>query len=93
MATPSSEALTPPTSPRGRPLPVAEVAERLGCTPAWIYRLVAEGRIPHHRVAGRLVGGRARRGRIVIYEQPFEEFLSACEVTAAQAAEQRGIYG
>ena len=72
---------------RGPPLHVPEIARRLDCTETWVYRLVAEKRIPHHRIAGRLVGGRALRGRIVIYERDFEAFLSACEVTVEQALE------
>jgi len=52
-----------------------QAAERAGVSPALVYQLCDERRLPHYRV-----GGRGRRGKILIDPEDLEEFLEACKV-------------
>lgn len=52
---------------------VKEAAKRIGISRSLCYQLVAERRIPHRRV-----GGKGRRGRIVIEEEDIRAFMESC---------------
>ena len=54
---------------------VREAAERLEVSISLVYQLIAEGRLPHVRI-----GGRGRRGKIIVRPEDIESFLEACEV-------------
>jgi excisionase family DNA binding protein len=54
-----------------------EAARRAGCSLSLIYQLCDERRLPHYRL-----GGRGRRGRILIEESDLDAFLAGCRVEA-----------
>jgi excisionase family DNA binding protein len=54
---------------------VKEAAEKLEVSVSLVYQLVADGRLPHHRI-----GGRGRRGKIVIKDEGIQAFLATCRV-------------
>lgn len=51
-------------------LTVAQVAERLQCSPALVYALCAEGKLTHHRLG-------LGRGTIRVSEEQLRDFLEA----------------
>jgi excisionase family DNA binding protein len=63
-----------------------ECAQRAGVSVALVYQLCDERRLTHYRV-----GGRGRRGKILIDPEDLEAFLESCKVTdgAAPVREQR----
>jgi excisionase family DNA binding protein len=54
---------------------VKEAAERLEISVSLTYQLLADGRLPHLRI-----GGRGRRGKIIIKEEDIRAFLATCRV-------------
>jgi excisionase family DNA binding protein len=50
-------------------------AEKVGVSRSLVYRWCEEGRLPHYRL-----GGRGRRGRILIDEGDLEAFLESLKV-------------
>lgn len=52
-----------------------QAAERLGISKSLLYQLVAEKRLPHRRI-----GGKGRRGKIVIEEEDVRAFMEGCKV-------------
>jgi excisionase family DNA binding protein len=56
---------------------VQEAASRLEISVSLVYRLVADGRLGHARI-----GGRGRRGKIIITEEDVRAFLGRCRVAA-----------
>ena len=59
-----------------RKLTVKEAAERAGVSPALIYQWCDERRLVHYRL-----GGRGRRGKILIGQDELDAFLDSCRVT------------
>jgi excisionase family DNA binding protein len=59
-----------------------EAAELVGCSESLIYQLCDERRLLHYRV-----GGKGRRGKILIAEADLDAFLATCRVTPAQDVE------
>jgi excisionase family DNA binding protein len=56
-------------------LNVEEGAAYLRVSPSLVYRLCQEGRLPHVRI-----GGRGRRGKVLLHLADLEAFLAACRV-------------
>jgi excisionase family DNA binding protein len=54
-----------------------EAAERAGVSVSMIYQWCNERLLPHYRV-----GGRGRRGKILVEERDLEVFLASCRVEA-----------
>jgi excisionase family DNA binding protein len=63
-----------------------QAASRSGLSLSLIYRLCAEGRLPHYRV-----GGEGRRGKLLIAEADLEAFLQSCRVEGADDGPLRHI--
>jgi excisionase family DNA binding protein len=57
------------------PVTVKEAAEKLEVSVSLVYQLIADARLPHHRI-----GGRGRRGKIVIQNEDIQAFLASCRV-------------
>jgi len=53
-----------------------QAAERAGVSVSLIYQWCDERRLPHYRL-----GGRGRRGRIMIDTRDLDDFLESCRVT------------
>lgn len=53
-----------------------EAADRAGCSLSLIYQLCHEGRLAHLRI-----GGRGRRGKIIIPVSDLDAFLETCRIT------------
>lgn len=60
---------------------VKQAAERAGVSPALVYQLCDERRLTHFRV-----GGRGRRGKILIDPEDLEAFLATCKVQESEQA-------
>jgi excisionase family DNA binding protein len=56
-----------------------QAAERAGVSRNLVYRWCEERRLPHYRL-----GGRGRRGRILIDEGDLEAFLERCKITPGE---------
>jgi len=56
---------------------VKEAARRLGLSPSLIYQLCNERLLPHYRL-----GGKGKRGRIMIEESDLSAFLANCRQEA-----------
>jgi excisionase family DNA binding protein len=61
-------------------LTVKQAAQRKCLSPQLIYLWCHEGRLAHYRL-----GGRGRRGRILIDEADLDAFLTSCRVEAGGA--------
>jgi len=59
----------------GNMLSVREAARAMGVSPALVYQLCAEGMLPHYRL-----GGRGRRGKIVIDPAELDAYFRARRV-------------
>ena len=57
-------------------LNVKQAAERAGVSESLLYQLCSEGRLPHYRL-----GGRGRRGKILIAAEDLDAFMESCRVT------------
>ncbi len=57
-----------------------QVAERAGVSPGLIYQWCQEKRLPHFRM-----GGRGKRGRVLIEDADLDPFLLALKVLAGAA--------
>jgi len=57
-------------------LNVKQAAERAGVSESLLYQLCSEGRLPHYRL-----GGRGRRGKILISAEDLDAFMESCRVT------------
>jgi excisionase family DNA binding protein len=57
-------------------LTVKEAARTAGVSAALIYQLCDERRLPHYRL-----GGRGRRGKILIDQDELDKFVASCKVT------------
>ncbi|HYH66191.1 MAG TPA: helix-turn-helix domain-containing protein [Urbifossiella sp.] len=57
-------------------LNVKQAAVRAGVSESLLYQLCSEGRLPHYRL-----GGRGRRGKIVIAPDDLDAFMESCRVT------------
>ena len=53
-------------------LKIPEVARRLNCSVAFVYEIVAEGRLRHHRLG-------KKQGGIRVSEQHLQDYLSRTE--------------
>jgi excisionase family DNA binding protein len=56
---------------------VKEASKELEISPSLAYQLIADGRLPHVRI-----GGKGRRGKIIIKEKDIEAFLAKCRVAS-----------
>jgi len=56
---------------------VKEASKELEISPSLTYQLIADGRLPHVRI-----GGKGRRGKIIIKEKDIETFLAKCRVAS-----------
>ncbi len=54
-------------------LTVKEIAQRLRISTSMAYQLCEEGRLEHHRI-----GGRGKRGKILVDDEAVQAFLMAC---------------
>jgi excisionase family DNA binding protein len=54
-------------------LRVQQVAERLGVSSSLVYQLCGEGSLTHFRL-----GGRGKRGRVMVEESDLVEFIERC---------------
>jgi excisionase family DNA binding protein len=66
-----------------RRLTAREAAEYAGISPALVYKLCDERRLPHYRV-----GGCGRRGKILIDADDLDTFLASCRQEAREQAAQ-----
>jgi excisionase family DNA binding protein len=57
----------------GKLLSVIEAAERIGVSESLVYQWVEERRIPHYRL-----GGKGKRGKVMIEEADLSAFLASC---------------
>lgn len=73
MSPPSLPALPMKLTPQ-------QAAERLGVSRSLIFQLCREQRLTHYRV-----GGRGKRGRILIDEADLDALLTECRVSAQKA--------
>jgi excisionase family DNA binding protein len=73
----------PPLEDAGLPgmkLTVRQAAERAGVSSALVYQWCHEHRLPHYRV-----GGRGRRGKILIDPADLDAFLASLKVEASES--------
>jgi len=61
----------------GKFLSVTEAAERIGVSESLVYQWVEERRIPHYRL-----GGKGKRGKVMIAEADLSAFLASCRQEA-----------
>ena len=54
---------------------VKEAAEKLEIRVSLTYQLLADGRLPHLRI-----GGKGRRGKIIVKDEDIRAFLATCRV-------------
>lgn len=64
---------------------VRTAAERLEVSQSMVYQLIQEGRLPCLRI-----GGRGRRGKIVIKEEHVLAFQESCKVVAEMEGNRLG---
>jgi excisionase family DNA binding protein len=64
---------------------VREASLRLGVSRALVYQLCQEGQLGHARI-----GGRGRRGKIVVREEDIERFLHSVQVAPDASALKAG---
>ena len=55
---------------------VKDAAKRLEISQSLLYQLIAEGRMPHRRI-----GGRGRRGKIVLKDEDIKEFENSVRMS------------
>ncbi len=53
-----------------------EAADRIGVSSSLVYQWCDERRLPHYRM-----GGKGRRGKILIAPKDLDAFLASCRVT------------
>jgi excisionase family DNA binding protein len=58
-------------------LTVKQAATRLGVSPSLVYAWCEEHMLPHYRM-----GGKGKRGKILIEESALDAFLQGCKVEA-----------
>jgi excisionase family DNA binding protein len=58
-----------------KPMSVKDVADMLGMSKMWVYRLSGEGKLPHFRPTG-------PRGKILFFESGIKNFLRARAVNS-----------
>lgn len=68
-------------------LTVKEAARRKCLSPQLVYLWCHEGRLAHYRL-----GGRGRRGRILIEEADLDAFLKSCKVEAGRAPPAPAVF-
>jgi excisionase family DNA binding protein len=61
---------------------VKAAAKKIGVSQALVYQLCAEGTLPHYRV-----GGKGKRGKIVIDPNELESYFQARRIEPTQATQ------
>lgn len=56
---------------------VKQAAERLEISRSLLYKLIEEGQLPHRRI-----GGKGKRGKIIVTEEDVKAFLDSVKVEA-----------
>jgi excisionase family DNA binding protein len=60
-------------------LTIKQAAARAGVSPALVYQWCEERRLPHYRL-----GGKGKRGKILVEESDLDAFLASLKVEAGQ---------
>lgn len=63
-------------------VPVNAICKQWQVSKALVYLWISERRFPHYRV-----GGRGKRGKVLIEEDEFKSFLATCRVDEGELAE------